>query len=300
MPASSPGRAQSTPTPVGPSILCAEKANTSHPSASTSTGRWGALCAPSTSSSAPADRAISAISAIGLIVPSTFDMCVTLTSFVRAPMSARSESRSSRPSASIVRVAQRRARAPRQQLPGHDVRVVLHQREDDLVALAQVGVAPGARHEVDRLRRVAGEDDVLRVPRADVPRRLRAHPLVGVRRLHRERVDAAVDVRVLRLVVARQRLDDGARLLRRRGVVEVDQRMAVHLAPEDGEVLPQPRRIEFRAHASAPSARSFASTSALSSSRTASAWPLRSSGSPRKPRTSSPTAPSRVSPRDWM
>ena len=99
--ASSPGRAQSTPTPVGPSILCAENANTSHPSASTSTGRWGALCAPSTSSSAPAARAISAISAIGLIVPSTFDMCVTLTSFVRSPMSERSSSRSSRPSASM-------------------------------------------------------------------------------------------------------------------------------------------------------------------------------------------------------
>ena len=99
--ASSPGRAQRTPTPVGPSILCAEKANTSHPSDSTSTGRWGALCAPSTSSSAPAFRAIPAISAIGLMVPRTFDMCVTLTTFVRSPISERSESRSSWPSESM-------------------------------------------------------------------------------------------------------------------------------------------------------------------------------------------------------
>src|SRR5262245_51350892 len=43
-------------------------------------------------------------------------------------------------------------------------------------------------------------------------------------------------VRVVALVVIAHRLDDHTRLLARRGVVEVDQRMPVHLLIENGEV----------------------------------------------------------------
>ena len=46
-------------------------------------------------------------------------------------------------------------------LPRHDVGVVLHVREHDRVAGLQVGARPRVRDEVDRLGRVAREDDLL-------------------------------------------------------------------------------------------------------------------------------------------
>ena len=45
-----------------------------------------------------------------------------------------------------------------QELPGDQVGVVLHDAEDDQVALADVAAAPGLGDEVDRLGRVADED----------------------------------------------------------------------------------------------------------------------------------------------
>ena len=77
MASSSSARPHSTPMPVGPSILWAEKARKSTPSAATSTGRWGTDWAPSATTSAPAACAASAIRASGLIVPSTLDMAET-------------------------------------------------------------------------------------------------------------------------------------------------------------------------------------------------------------------------------
>ena len=42
---------------------------------------------------------------------------------------------------------------------------------------------------------------------------------------------------VVVLVVVPERIDHRPRLLRRRGVIEIDQRLAVHLLVEDREVL---------------------------------------------------------------
>src|SRR5829696_8136203 len=52
------------------------------------------------------------------------------------------------------------AMALAQEVPGHDVGVMLHDGDHDLVAGLDVGLAPGRRHEVDRLGGVAGEDDL--------------------------------------------------------------------------------------------------------------------------------------------
>ena len=72
-----------------------------------------------------------------------------------------------------------------EQLPRHDVRVVLHRRDEHLVAGADVGVAPGARDQVDALGGVAREDDLAHRPRVDE----RAHLLARafVRRRSRAR-----------------------------------------------------------------------------------------------------------------
>ncbi len=49
-----------------------------------------------------------------------------------------------------------------QDLPRHEVGVVLHLGEHDRVALAQVAAAPAVGDEVHRLGRVAGPDDLVR------------------------------------------------------------------------------------------------------------------------------------------
>ena len=54
-----------------------------------------------------------------------------------------------------------RALALAQEMPGHDVGVVLHDREHDLVARLDALARERIGDEVDRLGGVAGEDDLL-------------------------------------------------------------------------------------------------------------------------------------------
>ena len=77
-------RPTSTPMPVGPSILWPVNAKKSQPMAGTSTGMWGTLCEPSTTTSAPCSWARRVISATGLSVPSTLLTCTTPTMRVRS------------------------------------------------------------------------------------------------------------------------------------------------------------------------------------------------------------------------
>ena len=60
------------------------------------------------------------------------------------------------------------ARALGEELPRDDVGVVLHLGEHDPVAGADVGGAPGVGDEVDRLGRVANEDDLATIGRAEM------------------------------------------------------------------------------------------------------------------------------------
>jgi hypothetical protein len=126
-------------------------------------------------------------------------------------------------------VARQRAdeepRAPRQRelLPGDEVGVVLERRDDDLVALANVGVAPRRRHEVERLRRAAREYQAVRVGHAEELGDALACGVIAVRRPRRQRVGAAMRVRVVVLVVRPHRVEHDSRLLRRRRRIEVVQ-----------------------------------------------------------------------------
>ena len=70
---SSSARPQRAPTPLGPHILCPEKARKSQPSACTSIARCGAACAASTTMIAPCSCAHAASCSTGLIVPSEFE-----------------------------------------------------------------------------------------------------------------------------------------------------------------------------------------------------------------------------------
>ena len=128
-----------------------------------------------------------------------------------------------------------------EELPRDEVGVVLHLGQDDGVATIDVPPAPRVADEVDRLGRVAGEDDLVAVRSVDEPRDLRPRLLVLGRRLLADRVDPAMDVGVVLAVVVRDGVDDDAWLLARRRGVEVDERVPVDLLLEDREVAPQRR-----------------------------------------------------------
>ena len=121
-------------------------------------------------------------------------------------------------------------------LPGNDVRVVLHPRQEHFVPFAERVAAERGSHQVETLGGAADEDHLVRGPRADEPRHPAAGALVVLGGPLGEDVDAAVDVRVAGLVDVIHRVEHRPRLLGARGVVEVGDRPAPDLLPEDREV----------------------------------------------------------------
>ena len=92
------------------------------------------------------------------------------------------------------------------------------------------------RHEVQCLRRILREYDLLRTRRTD--ELLRAHPcpLIDIRRLDRELIRAAVRVRITVRTVVSDRADDRLWLLRRCAIVEINNGTAVHFCLQDGKI----------------------------------------------------------------
>ena len=98
----------------------------------------------------------------GTRVPSMFDMWVIATILVRGESSFSNSSMRKLPSSSTGAHLMHRALALAQEMPGHDVGMVLHDREHDLVARLDALAAERVGDQVDRLGGVAGEDDLLR------------------------------------------------------------------------------------------------------------------------------------------
>ena len=169
-----------------------------------------ALCAASTSVSAPTARAFSQSSATGLIVPSELETWVKAKSFTSGVSNDGSCSSASVPSS---RTGTKRSRAPvrsRQQLPRHEVAVMLHFGEQDHVARAKKFSAPRLRDEIDALGRAAGEDDLVGARRADVVRDALPRVFVSFRRARAQLVQAAMHIGVVVLVVIPQRIEHRA------------------------------------------------------------------------------------------
>ncbi len=130
-----------------------------------------------------------------------------------------------------------------QDLPGHQVGVVLELGQDDRVARRDVPPAPGVGHQVDGLGRVAHEDDLVPIGVQEARRR-RPRRLVGGGGLLAGRVDAAMDVGRVPGEVALDGVDDDARLEACRRRVEVGQPPTVEVTLELREVGPDGDGIE--------------------------------------------------------
>ena len=122
------------------------------------------------------------------------------------------------------------------QLPGDDVAVVLHGGDDDLVARLHLRLAEGGRQEVDALRGASGEDDFAGRAGVDKPAHGLAAGFVQLCGLLGEEMHATVYVGVSIIVFVGDGFDHRAGFLRGGAVVQVDQRLAVDGAAEDGEV----------------------------------------------------------------
>ena len=129
-----------------------------------------------------------------------------------------------------------------QHLPRYQVGVVLHGREQDGVARLERPRSPGTRHQVQRLGRVAREDDLARAG-VDERRESPARVLVEGRGLLGDAVHAAMDVRVARAVVTVHRVQHALRLLRCGGAVEVHERLGARRV-EDGKLRLHDTRVE--------------------------------------------------------
>ena len=123
-----------------------------------------------------------------------------------------------------------------QDVPRHDVGVVLHLGEHDCVRGAQIGAAPRSGNQVHRLGGVLGEHDLIGAGGADEASDIGPGAFHQLCRGCGDLIRAAMDVGVDRAVVVVHRIENGGRLLRRRRRVEVDDRVAVDAALEQREL----------------------------------------------------------------
>ncbi len=140
------------------------------------------------------------------------------------------------------------------EMPGNDVGVMLEDGEHDFIALPDHQAAVALCHKVDGLGGVAGEDDLVLGWRVQKPPDTFPCIFKCLRRCVREIVEAAVDVGVLLRHALRHGGDNGARLLGGGSIVEIDKRLAIDLAGEDGEIGADFRNVKHQRRASQPSA----------------------------------------------
>ena len=138
----------------------------------------------------------------------------------------------------------------REHLPRHDVGVVFHPRQHDGIALADVIPAPRLRYQVDGVRRPGRPDDLAGFRSTDVMLHHGTCIFKRIGGLLRQRVHTAVHIGMVMHQVFPLRFDDRNGLLGRCRVVEVDQRLSVHLPVQDGKLKPKRRCIQGLAHAS--------------------------------------------------
>ncbi len=122
---------------------------------------------------------------------------------------------------------------------------MLHFREQNHVAGLEVFCSPRTRDEIDAFGRAARENDFVGAFGIDEFRGAGARGFKRVRGAIAQFVDAAMDVGVVVLVIMHERVNHRARFLRRGGVVEINQRLAVDFLIQDRKILSQRRPVNL-------------------------------------------------------
>src|SRR5437899_5709226 len=114
---------------------------------------------------------------------------------------------------------------------------MLHFREEDHISFANKLSTPCLRHQIDAFGGATREDDFVSACSADVFCDSLPRFFVSFRGARAQRVQSAMHIGVLMLVVAPKRVDDGARFLRGRSAIKIDQRITVCALSQDWEIL---------------------------------------------------------------
>ena len=134
-----------------------------------------------------------------------------------------------------------------QELPRHDVGMVLELGDQDAVAPLQE-LAVGIGDQIDCRGAAAGEDDLHRL-HAEELRDVGARVLVQLGRAFGEAMDAAQHIGAAGRLVAPHRVEHGERRLRRCAVVEIVDRPAVDDLEQDRKLVPDRGDVETHAAA---------------------------------------------------
>ena len=130
-----------------------------------------------------------------------------------------------------------------QNLPGHNVGVVLHAGDDDLISGLEELAAVAAGDQVQPLGRASHVDDLRDVGRVDEPADCLTTGFVVVGGPLAQGVHAAVHVGIVVQVVVADGVDNRPGLLRGGRVVQVDQGFAVDQLIQDREVPADPSDV---------------------------------------------------------
>ncbi len=129
------------------------------------------------------------------------------------------------------------ARLSGEHLPGNDVGVMLHGGDDDLVAFLETRAPVALRHQVDAFGAAAHQYHFAAIGSVDESLGRVSGTLVVVGRPLAQGVHAAMHVGIVPLVVVTHGIDDAAGLLTGGAVIQIDERMAIHLLMQNREIL---------------------------------------------------------------
>ncbi len=130
-----------------------------------------------------------------------------------------------------------RAASAAEHLPRHEVAVVVHRRDQHHLARLQPRREVSLRHQIHGLGGAPCEHHATRIGGPKESGEGRSCALVELRRLDRKGVHPAVHIRIVRTVEAIHRLEHAERFLGGGRIVEIDQRLAVHLPAEGRKLL---------------------------------------------------------------
>ena len=122
-----------------------------------------------------------------------------------------------------------------EELPGDDVRMVLGDGHDNLVPFPDERFAETGGDKVNGHRRPGGEHDLFRAFGIQEIGDQFTRPLVLLRRIRRQLVHGAMDVRVHRRCQRALLFEHGQGTLRGRRIVQIDKRLSVHLLRQGRE-----------------------------------------------------------------
>ena len=123
-----------------------------------------------------------------------------------------------------------------QEMPGHDIGVMLHHRQENLIARLHAGHGPAVGDHVDALGGAGIQNDLILIGNAEKPRNRAAHGFVFFGRQIAEVMQPAMHIGIFVAIGGCDGINYHLRLLRRGPIIKVNQRLAIHFSCKNRKV----------------------------------------------------------------